>query len=266
VSMNRTREPTKAEMGFATRVASGALVGFFDPAQFEKDKARRLKYSYSQLLKDRARFQTKIMANYDARLNATGAGCRIMTDNEANEAAIVEKEMSLGVDATDQDRNDEFDRAEADRKHAEKTRRAKAKLAKLQGASIDLGGAAEDQLDAQMDEDQDPQSEYEDYVEYESPKKKSALSKSTPISDKKVFFGALAPTAEEKPEDNQVRVRQIARLAFQVRRVNPAFLLNEEEERALKCIESFPEWIKANYSPEETDRVMQALLNQPVKR
>jgi len=61
------------------------------------------------------------------------------------------------------------------------------------------------------------------------------------------------------------RVRQIARLAHHVRKVNPDFLLNEEE-KALRCVDSFPEWLKATYSGEESDRILKALVDQPVSR
>jgi len=294
---NRIREPTKAEMAFAMRVAAGALVGFFDPVQFEKDKKRHDKGTYSQNLKDRARLRGKIGANYDSRVNAIGYGCRIATDNEANEAAIAEKERSLGIDSTDQDKNDEFDRDAADRKHAEKIRREKAKLAKLEGGSIDLGGDAEDDQDAQMDKEQDPESEYEDFVEYESPKKiakKSVseeetkherpkqIAKNTPLSDKKgkekapeesksistktkppgflaSFFGLRT---EEKPENDHIRMQKIARLAHHVRKLAPDYVFNEEEDAALLCLRAFPDWLRAPYTPEESHQIMQAALKQ----
>jgi len=77
------------------------------------------------------------------------------------------------------------------------------------------------------------------------------------------FFGLRAAT--DKSEDNAARVQKIARLAHQVRSVNPMFLLNEEEERALQALALFPEWLKVSHTLEESDQVLKALLNQPIK-
>jgi len=284
----RNRIYNGVEISFSLKRAAGAIVGFSDPDQYELDYDRFLKRSLKRNMEDRDKFNDKIGANFDARANVTAAGCRIQTENAANEAVIAHKQKNLGgISASDRELNDAFDRAEEDRKHVEKTRRLEAKLNALNGRSINLGGAAADRRDARMDKQQDPESEYEmegDESECEpeiqvvtkkskkevaSPEKKGKevavieekkeISTKAPLGFLASLFGGMSTQ-----EDPGVRVQKIARLAYHVKKLNSSYRLNDEEERALAALGAFPHWLRDPTTMEEAEQILQALMKQTI--
>jgi len=63
-------------------------------------------------------------------------------------------------------------------------------------------------------------------------------------------------------QENAIRVQKIARVAYHVQKLNPNYKFSEEEMRALKCLDAFPQWLKATTSLEEGDQIFQALQKQ----
>jgi len=282
----RTRAPNALEVRFSMRSASRTFVGYSDPTQEETDYDKHSKHGYARNLTDRDSLHSKIGANYDARSNLTGVGCRLHSDYNGVVAAIAEKEKSFGGQAVEQDTRDAATQKVDDLKHAEKIRKATVALHTLKGGSIHLGGAHADRRDARKDKAREPESEYEgtdasgeeesesDHeIEVKSVKKSKTVARPEKkgkevVEDRKEITTKKAPgflasffglSTKEKPEDDQTRVCNLARLAFHVSKLAPDYRFNEEEQHALACLKAFPQWMSAPTSTEEGFQIMQAI-------
>lgn len=236
-------------------------------------------------------------ANYNTRLNAVIAGLLLMTEQRALNESIREKQGTAITTQDMVDSNHAFDVAQANRKHAEKIRRTKAQLALLNGARIE-----QDRSQCQDDRDSEPDLPTDDEDPYVEPPRTTKSKKSPPHTPQKkakgdseqdhgidmkklkkinlfeekkeenppsIIIGWISslfgPANKENPQENpQEKVKKIARLAWHVKKLNPSYRLDDEEESAIACLNAFPDWLDAPPTKDEKETIHDALMKQPI--